>query len=81
MREFAVVALQCGADDLEGVQRIAVVGRVHARIQDGEARAVKVAANACEQIALVGCVHQHLQAFASQRLARPHHRLLRAHVA
>ncbi len=79
--EFAVVAGLLRRDDLEGVERMAVAGGVHARVQDAESRAVEVAADAREEIRLVGGVHGHLHAFARQGLAGADDRAVRAHVA
>ncbi len=60
---------------------MAVVGRVHARIQDAETRTVKVTADAGKQVRLIGCVNHYLQSLARERLACAHHRLGRAHMA
>ena len=38
---------------LEGVERMAIVGRVHARIQNAEAGTVKIAADTGKKICLI----------------------------
>ena len=67
--------------DLEGVERVAVARGVHPRVEDAEAALVEIAANACEQVALVRRVDQHLQAFTDRRAPRAYHRLVRSHQA
>ena len=47
-------------------------------VQDTETAVVEVAANAREQIGLVACIDQHLQAFTDRGAARTHHRSVRA---
>ena len=59
-------------DDLKGVERVVVVGGMHAGIQNAEAALVKITANPGKQVSLVGRVDQHLQAFTQGRHARPH---------
>ena len=65
------------ADDLEGVERVAVARRVDLGVEDAKPALVEVAADAREQVRLVGRVDQHLQAFADRRQARAHDRLAR----
>ena len=60
-----MVHVGLGADDLEGVERPAVAGGVDAGVQDGKARLVKVAADAGEQVGLIGGKNQHLQPFTN----------------
>ena len=52
---------------LESIQGITVFGGMYFGIQNAEFGLVKVAANAREQIRLVGCVHHELQAFTQGR--------------
>ena len=66
VHELAVLLLHGGGDDLEGVQRVAVVGGVHAGVKNRKTGLVEIAADAGKQIGLIGCVDQHLQAFAGQ---------------
>ena len=78
--QVAVVRAAAPAHDQEGVERVAVARRVDLRVEDVEAGAVEVAADAREQVLLVGRVDQHLQAFADRRearLARPARRCRR----
>ena len=63
---------EAGADDLEGVERVAVIGRVDARIENRKTRVVKVAADAREQVNLVGRVDDHLQPLAGRGRAGAH---------
>jgi hypothetical protein len=51
---------------------MAVARGVHTRVQNAEVRAVEIAADAGEQIVLVGCIHQHLQTFTLRREAGTH---------
>ncbi len=65
--QVAVVLRRKGGHDLEGVERVAVAGGVHLGVDDAERRLVEVAADAHEQVGLVGRVDDHLQAFADGR--------------
>ena len=53
---------QTGCDDLKGVQRMAVLRGVDLGVQNTETCLVKITANPCKQIGLVGGVNHHLQA-------------------
>ncbi|MNS87318.1 hypothetical protein D3C72_1212570 [compost metagenome] len=76
------VALRCiGGNHLEGVERIAVERRVHPGVQDREAGAVEIAADAGKQVGLVGRIHHDLQTFASERLAGAHDGRAASHMA
>ena len=55
------------AANLKGVQRPAAAAGVDARVVDGQARAVEPAAQAGEEVGLVGHVHEHLQAVTAGR--------------
>src|SRR6476660_1818977 len=61
--------------DLERVERIAMPARIDLRVDDAEAGRAEVAADAREQVALVGDVDHDLQSFACRREARLDHRL------
>src|SRR5439155_20328315 len=60
--------------DLEGVERVAVPRGVDLGVDDTEADRPEVAANACEQVALVGYVDHDLKPFARRRETRLDHR-------
>jgi hypothetical protein len=78
--QVAVVVLELRAVDLEGVERVTAARGVHLGVENVEAGTVEVTADACEQVGLIGRVHEHLQAFAQRRQARTHDRLRGAHV-
>ncbi|MNV98828.1 hypothetical protein D3C71_1941260 [compost metagenome] len=54
---------------------------MHAGIQDAKACPVEITTDACKEIGLVGCIHQHLQSFTGQGLPRAHYRPRCAHMA
>ena len=62
----SVVAFLVGGDDLKGVDGVTVQGGVHLGVQDAVAGLIEIAANAREQIGLVGRIDHDLHAFASQ---------------
>ncbi len=73
----AVVRARPLAHHQEAVERIAVARGVDLRLDDVEAGAFEVAADAREQRFAVGGVDHHLQAFAEGSQARAHHGRLR----
>ena len=69
LHQLTVMLAQAVAHDLEGVERVAVECGVDAGIENRKTFAVKKSADASKQIALIGRVHQHLDAFAHRREA------------
>ena len=53
---------------------------MHLGVENVEAGAVEVAADAREQVGPVGRIHQHLQAFTQRGRTRAHHRQQRGNV-